>query len=153
MKKYFLQFILWLVFGSAYALSDSTVIPIQRQRNHERINEEQVKCDKADGKLDGMVKVSGNDEVNLQVTDALIRKINVHKSGVTNIDFSVDGNYIMSVDDTKRIKYTETLTGITVFLVFFFFFLFLFFIFLIVIINFLSFFLYFSLLFTHTHIY
>ncbi len=76
MKRYFLQFILLLVFGNAYALSDSTVIPIQRQRNHERINEEQVKCDKADGKLDGMVKVSGNDEVNLQVTDALIRKIN-----------------------------------------------------------------------------
>ena len=54
---------------------------------------------------------------------SLIRKINVHKSGVTNIDFSVDGNYIMSVDDTKRIKYTETLTGITVFLSFLVFFI------------------------------
>ena len=57
---------------------------------------------------------------------SLIRKINVHKSGVTNIDFSVDGNYIMSVDDTKRIKYTETLTGIKdsfFFLVFLFFYL------------------------------
>ena len=43
---------------------------------HERINEEQVKCDKADGKVDGTIKVSGNEEINLQVTDAVIRKIN-----------------------------------------------------------------------------
>lgn len=76
MKKYFLQFILLFVFGNVFALPDSVIIPIQRQRNHERINEEQLKCDKADGKLDGMIKVSGNEEINLQVTDALVRKIN-----------------------------------------------------------------------------
>ena len=75
MKKYFLPFIFMVFFGDAYGLADSVIVPIQRQRNHERIKEEQVKCDKADGKLDGIIRVSGNEEINLQVTDALFRKI------------------------------------------------------------------------------
>ena len=77
MKRYLLHLLFITVSANAFASADSTVIPIQRQRNHEQINEEQVKCDKADGKLDGYIKVSGNDEINLQVTDALIRRINI----------------------------------------------------------------------------
>ena len=76
MNKYFLHFIFLIFWGDAFAMTDSTVIPIQRQRNHEAIREEQIRCDKADGKLDGMIKVSGNEEINLQVTDAIIRKVN-----------------------------------------------------------------------------
>lgn len=76
MNKYFLHFIFLIFWGNAFAIADSTVIPIQRQRNHEVIREEQIRCDKADGKLDGMIKVSGNEEINLQVTDAIIRKVN-----------------------------------------------------------------------------
>ena len=76
MNKYFLHFIFLIFWGDALAMADSTVIPIQRQRNHEVIREEQIRCDKADGKLDGMIKVSGNEEINLQVTDAIIRKVN-----------------------------------------------------------------------------
>lgn len=76
MKKYFLQALLVVVCNSVFGMADSVVIPIQRKLIHERINEEQVKCDKADGKLDGMIKVSGNEEINLQVTDAIMRKIN-----------------------------------------------------------------------------
>jgi hypothetical protein len=75
MKKYFLPIIFSLLFSDVFGLADSVVVPIQRQRNHERIKDEQVKCDKADGKLDGMIKVSSNEEVNLQVTDAIFRKI------------------------------------------------------------------------------
>ena len=33
-------------------------------------------CDKADGKFDNFIKVSSNEEVNLLVTDALIRRVN-----------------------------------------------------------------------------
>ena len=76
MNKYFLHFIFLIFWGDAFGMTDSTVIPIQRQRNHEAIREEQIRCDKADGKLDGMIKVSGNEEINLQVTDAIIRKVN-----------------------------------------------------------------------------
>ncbi len=75
MKKYFLPIIFLLFFSDVFGLADSVVVPIQRQRNHERIKDEQVKCDKADGKLDGMIKVSSNEEINLQVTDAIFRKI------------------------------------------------------------------------------
>ena len=76
MKKYFLPLLLLAVCSNAFGMADSVVIPIQRKLIHERINEEQAKCDKADGKLDGMIKVSTNEEINLQVTDAIIRKIN-----------------------------------------------------------------------------
>jgi hypothetical protein len=76
MKKYFIQLLLIAVCNSVSGMADSVVIPIQRKLIHERINEEQGKCDKADGKLDGMIKVSGNEEINLQVTDAIMRKIN-----------------------------------------------------------------------------
>ncbi len=76
MKKYFLPLLLVVVCSNAFGMADSVVIPIQRKLIHERINEEQAKCDKADGKLDGMIKVSANEEINLQVTDAIIRKIN-----------------------------------------------------------------------------
>ena len=75
MKKFFLPLVFLLLCCDVFGLADSVVVPIQRQRIHERIKEEQVKCDKADGKLDGMIKVSGNEEINLQVTDALFRKI------------------------------------------------------------------------------
>ena len=77
MKIYFLHFLFILICGTANGMSDSTVIPIQRQRNHEQIKAEQDKCDIADGKLDGIINVSTNEEINLQVTDALIRRINV----------------------------------------------------------------------------
>ena len=76
MKKYFLPALLIVICSNAFGSVDSVVIPIQRKLIHERINEEQAKCDKADGKLDGMIKVSANEEINLQVTDAIIRKIN-----------------------------------------------------------------------------
>ena len=57
-------------------MGDSAVIPFQRQRFHDRIREEQAMCDKVDGKFDNFIKVSSNEEVNLLVTDALIRRVN-----------------------------------------------------------------------------
>ncbi len=77
MKIYILSFLFILSYVNVFGNSDSTVIPIQRQRNHEQITAEQQKCDLADGKLDGLVSVSANEEINLQVTDALLRRINV----------------------------------------------------------------------------
>jgi hypothetical protein len=63
---------------SVFATVDTVKVPypIMRARFHDRIDEEQKLCDKADGKTDGIIKVSGNDEINLQVTDAIIRKVN-----------------------------------------------------------------------------
>ncbi len=84
MKKYFLPALLIVICSNAFGSVDSVVIPIQRKLIHERINEEQAKCDKADGKLDGMIKVSANEEINLQVTDAIIRKINELQNNIEN---------------------------------------------------------------------
>ena len=76
MKKALLYFILIFSRINSFAASDSAVVPFQRQRFHDRIRIEQTKCDKEDGKLDSFIKVSGNDEVNLLVTDAMIRRVN-----------------------------------------------------------------------------
>ena len=50
-------------------------IPLNRQVFHDKIKAEQKRADKADGLLDGLIKVGSNAEINLQVTDAIIRKI------------------------------------------------------------------------------
>jgi hypothetical protein len=102
MKKIFIPFILIIVCGNAFGRADSTVIPIQRQRNHEQINKEQLKCDKADGKLDGMIKVSGNEEINLQVTDALIRKINVLQDFI-----ETDNKVVTNNEKIRQLNYIQ----------------------------------------------
>ncbi len=86
MKKALLYFSLIFSGINSFATSDSAVVPFQRQRFHDRIREEQTKCDKEDGKLDSFIKVSSNDEVNLLVTDALIRRINGLKDYVETSD-------------------------------------------------------------------
>ncbi|MEO9004130.1 MAG: hypothetical protein ABI288_05315 [Ginsengibacter sp.] len=82
--RFFLNFI-FLVFSCplfSFAHNDTTNIPISRQIFHERIIAWQKRADKVDGRLDGLVKVSGNPDINLQVTDALIRKINVLRNNI-----------------------------------------------------------------------
>ncbi len=103
--KHFLLPILVLVFCvNAYATLDSVVVPISRQRFHDRINQEQVLTDKADGKKDGIVRVSGSDEINLQVTDALTRRIDEFQNSVeTNIKI------ITSNEKIRQLNFIEEL--------------------------------------------
>ncbi len=86
MKKALLWFLLIFSCVDSFAMADSAVVPFQRQRFHDRIREEQTKCDKEDGKLDSFIKASANDEVNLLVTDALIRRINELRDYVETSD-------------------------------------------------------------------
>jgi hypothetical protein len=51
------------------------VIPMNRILWHEQIDKEQKRVDKLDGKTDGIVKLSLNDDINVQITDALLRRI------------------------------------------------------------------------------
>ncbi len=76
MKTFVLSFISFIAFINVFASPDSVVVPISRQRFHDKIDAEQKLTDKADGKIDGVLRVSGSDEINLQVTDALTRRIN-----------------------------------------------------------------------------
>jgi hypothetical protein len=62
--------------------SDTTNIPYSRIIFHDKIIAEQKRADKVDGKLDGIVKAGNNDEVNLQVTDAIFRKVNVLRNEI-----------------------------------------------------------------------
>lgn len=112
MTKYFLHFIFFAFSNTAFAKIDSTIIPLQRQLNHELIIAEQVKCDKADGTQDGMIKVSTNDEINLQVTDAIFRRISAladyietNKKIATNNDKIRQLNYVHQLVTNFRIAW------------------------------------------------
>ncbi len=71
---------------------------------HDRIDNEQKLCDKADGKLDGAVKVSGNDEINLQVTDAVFRRVNELEDFIEN-----SGKLNSSNEKIRYLVYLESL--------------------------------------------
>lgn len=86
------------------AANDTTTIPISRRIFHDRIKDEQKNADKADGRLDGLVKVSPNPDVNIQVTDALIRKINILRNEI-EIDNSIPTNN----DKVRYLRYVEDL--------------------------------------------
>lgn len=75
MKKHLIFFLSLFVSVQAFAFQDSVIVPIYRQLFHDKINEEQLQLDKQDGKADGLIKVSARQDINLEVTDALIRKI------------------------------------------------------------------------------
>lgn len=91
-----------ITFGSA----DTMNIPIGRQIFHDKITEEQRKADRFDGKLDGMIKVSGSEDVNLQVTDALIRKVNLLGNEVESNPSLPTNN-----DKIRYLRYIESLVN------------------------------------------
>jgi hypothetical protein len=59
----------------AFASEDTTNIPLYRQYFHDKIDAEQMACDKIDGKLDHLMRIGNNEEVNFRMTDNLFRKI------------------------------------------------------------------------------
>jgi hypothetical protein len=81
-KKNILILLLLICTANAFATFDTIKPPIQRQRFHDKINEEQKLLDKADGKIDGIIKISANEDINLAVTDVMIRKINEMQDSV-----------------------------------------------------------------------
>ena len=80
--KNFCSFIFALLLSPGFSYAYNDTIPIFRRVFHDKIIAEQNRADKIDGKLDGFIKISNIDEVNLQVTDALLRKVNNLKTGI-----------------------------------------------------------------------
>ncbi len=105
MRHVFYSFIL-IFFLPLVSLAgdDTTNIPLNRQVFHDKINEEQRRADKADGRVDGLIKVSPNSEVNLQVTDAIIRKVNVLRNDIENNKQLPTNN-----DKIRYLRYIENL--------------------------------------------
>ncbi len=95
MKNIFYPLLLILLPVVGFSFGDTTNVPIFRQHAHDKIKSEQQRADKADGKLDSYLKVSNADEVNLQVTDAIIRKVNILRN-------SVELNEAITTDNEKK---------------------------------------------------
>ncbi len=100
---YFFTPIFFLPFLSL-ANGDTTTIPLSRQVFHDRIKAEQKRADKADGHLDGIIKVSPSTEINLQVTDAIFRKVNVMRNDIEMNEVLATNN-----DKIRYLRYVEDL--------------------------------------------
>ena len=81
MIRYFLTAIfifLISVSRAQYVLESDTnklTVPMNRVLWHENIDKEQKRLDKLDGKNDGVFKLTDSDDLNLQVSDALTRRV------------------------------------------------------------------------------
>ncbi|MEP6928022.1 MAG: hypothetical protein ABI834_10315 [Ginsengibacter sp.] len=105
MRHIFYFFILVLFIPLlSFADGDTTNTPLNRQVFHDKIKAEQKRADKADGHLDGLIKVSTNPEINLQVTDAIFRKINVLRNDIESNDLLVTNN-----DKIRYLRFVEYL--------------------------------------------
>lgn len=76
MKNIFYPIIVLFVSLPFFSYAYNDTIPLNRRVFHDNIIKEQNRADRLDGKLDGFIKISNSEEVNLQVTDALFRKVN-----------------------------------------------------------------------------
>ncbi len=76
MKRNLLLLALLVCAASVSAFVDTVKVPLQRQLFHDRINEEQRLLDKMDGKIDGVIKASHTPDINLVITDIMMRRIN-----------------------------------------------------------------------------
>jgi hypothetical protein len=107
MRTLFFLFILGIFLPIAtFAGGDTTNIPIGRKVFHDRIKAEQKLADQTDGHLDGMIKVGSNSEINLQVTDAIIRRINVLRNDIEKNDALPTNN-----DKVRYLRYVESLVS------------------------------------------
>jgi hypothetical protein len=76
MLKFFLLSLLSIYSLTVFACVDTVKVPFARILFHDKIANEQKLLDKDDGHQDGILKVSNNDEINLQITDIMFRRIN-----------------------------------------------------------------------------
>ncbi len=101
--KYNFIFILFLfsVF-QASAFSDTPYIPIYRVHFHDLIKEQQQLMDKRDGKEDGVFHAGSNENINMQLTDALYRHTNELRFWIEKNEKIASNN-----DKVRYLKYLE----------------------------------------------
>jgi len=104
MRLIFYFLILAFIPLFSFAGGDTTNTPLNRQVFHDKIKAEQKRADKADGRLDGLIKVSSNPEINLQVTDAIFRKINVLRNDIESNSLLATNN-----DKIRYLRFVEFL--------------------------------------------
>ena len=82
MKTFLFFTCLLFTSTAAFAQYDTVRIPIDRQYFHDKIVAEQEAIDAMDGKKDSMVTASKDEGVNLQLTDALFRRVKDLRYGI-----------------------------------------------------------------------
>ncbi len=106
MKKTLLSLILFISFSTAFAFGDTIIVPIQRQLFHDKIVKEQNLIDGLDGKKDANMHAVANEDINLQLTDVLFRKVNELKNAVevnTNLKSNNEKvRYLTYIEDMLR---------------------------------------------------
>ncbi len=107
MKHLILLFCLLVGYVGARASGDTVTIPVARQGFHDKVNNEQLLIDKADGKADNFLHIQKNDEINLQVSDALFRKVDELQNWV-----ETNPNITSSNDKVRNIRLIENLLKI-----------------------------------------
>ncbi|MGE5106694.1 MAG: hypothetical protein ACM3H8_04065 [Sphingobacteriales bacterium] len=78
MRKLLLTLFIFFSGITAYAGGFDTsrlIIPPGRLYFHDKVDKQQKAIDKLDGKRDNLVNISRNEDINLQITDAFLRKI------------------------------------------------------------------------------
>ncbi|WP_106526084.1 hypothetical protein [Chitinophaga niastensis] len=105
MRRFFIMLLLVAFSVSLVRAQNSHIqIPITRQGFHDNIDKEQAAADKFDGKADDLVKVSEDQTINLQVTNALLKEVD---------DMQVEIERDSALDHRLKVKY---LSGIYVML-------------------------------------
>lgn len=104
MKSFFSFLICCIALINISYAGDTTNIPVSRQVFHERIIEAQKRADKFDGHLDGIIEVGNNADINLQVTDAIFRKVNILRN-----DIETNNNIPTNNDKVRYLRYLEFL--------------------------------------------
>ncbi|MEP6676286.1 MAG: hypothetical protein ABJA78_14075 [Ferruginibacter sp.] len=95
MKTFFLSLLSALSSLHSLASIDSVKIPMGQQLFYRRVDEAQLEADKLDYKADHFLKLTGNDEINLQITDAIFRRIDeMQYDCVVNKRFEANNNKV-----------------------------------------------------------
>jgi hypothetical protein len=84
MRKYALL-ILFQIYGTVVLMAQTqnritfdtskVEIPMSRVIWHENIDKEQKRTDKVDGKVDNFLKLTANEDLNIQITDVILREV------------------------------------------------------------------------------
>ena len=84
MRKYALL-ILFQIYGTVVLMAQTqnritfdtskVDIPMSRVMWHENIDKEQKRTDKVDGKVDNFLKLTANEDLNIQITDVILREV------------------------------------------------------------------------------
>lgn len=80
-------------------------VPLRRQMFHDRLDKEQKRVDKLDGKVNEVINLFANEDLNVQITDAMLRKVD-------EIQFRIERD--PNTDNNAKIRYVTALEKLLV---------------------------------------